>query len=1003
MFVVLGGADFFDQLDLDAAVPEVFEEPSHLLGEAAPDAVKVNTDSLKVLLRVVRAAELLVGLPAMGAGTSERQLHDALSQEQPVVASYPEPTGCAVLLEYGGPPNGLGLVRAVNLDAEVIAETLATARTEPASGMVALYLRQLIAVSDISFGAAEVFRRGGLRPSGHGPDTDVSLEEPEPSDPIARIPTAGAPPRRGVAGPVGISLSGGGLRAAAFGLGATQALQQERGLIKGESRAEFLTAVSGGSYTAAAITMAGAGACGQPQQPDTQEIGKNLRRQAQRAKKSGREDIRIAERPIGPDGHPVRYMLSSEEADEQVRRYASGVASGPFGLLMTGLSDLLERDENLREAALAKELKPSIGTTESVDDDWRTVEPSDPFSPGSPEANFVRKRTTYFTDNAGLLRLIARYAGTTAWNVLVIVTLPAVAGVVVGLLLGLSWESPEASGPPVGIPLRLSDFSGWWPTAAVITGIAAAGWGLSATPNQVGSSGWQFGKRFFSVITVGMVLLVGVLPWLLVVGWNQEPPTALGDLGPGALSALLVLTAIAASAGIAALVSFATSRLRHNSSWRFLLAPVRLVSGATLFASGYLLLPAGLSLVAVLASAFGFGATAGAWEDDIVAAGLGLSFFVVLGAFAFGPNSWSLHHPYRARLFSCFGVLRQAKIGDAEQTRAVPRHKGCEPLVSKSRGTEMPDLLICAAANVSTAGIAPAGTSVLPFVIGQDFVHVTTDPDAKFGMSDLETALRVGESNSALNLTLPAAVALTGAAVSPAMGKLTAKPFRALMTLLNLRLGLWLPNPMNERMRERVRQAAQLGENPLFVLPGPIMLFREMFGLMGSQSKYVYVTDGGHDENLGLVELFRRGCQEIWCVDASGDAPGSAKTLAEALMAGAGELGVTCDIDLDHFALEDRSDTSGSPRVRSTYARGVLSWRRGNEKVDGILHVIKLGVSEQTSSLLKDYQRRRPSFPYDSTANQIYDADLFDAYRELGYDSAMRASRAAAEQRVAAS
>src|SRR5437667_5121966 len=49
----------------------------------------------------------------------------------------------------------------------------------------------------------------------------------------------------------GICLSGGGLRAASFALGVLQALQERRGLLFGETSAQYLAAVSGGSYIAA--------------------------------------------------------------------------------------------------------------------------------------------------------------------------------------------------------------------------------------------------------------------------------------------------------------------------------------------------------------------------------------------------------------------------------------------------------------------------------------------------------------------------------------------------------------------------------------------------------------------------------------------------------------------------------------------------------------------------------------------------------------------------------
>jgi hypothetical protein len=45
---------------------------------------------------------------------------------------------------------------------------------------------------------------------------------------------------------------------------------------------------------------------------------------------------------------------------------------------------------------------------------------------------------------------------------------------------------------------------------------------------------------------------------------------------------------------------------------------------------------------------------------------------------------------------------------------------------------------------------------------------------------------------------------------------------------------------------------------------------------------FLYVTDGGHWENLGLVELLRRGCTKIYCFDAAGDKEQTFFTIGEA-------------------------------------------------------------------------------------------------------------------------
>jgi hypothetical protein len=65
-----------------------------------------------------------------------------------------------------------------------------------------------------------------------------------------QLPLRTAGPARGV----GICLSGGGIRAASFALGALQALDAGRQLLYGRDRADYLAAVSGGSYVAATAT-----------------------------------------------------------------------------------------------------------------------------------------------------------------------------------------------------------------------------------------------------------------------------------------------------------------------------------------------------------------------------------------------------------------------------------------------------------------------------------------------------------------------------------------------------------------------------------------------------------------------------------------------------------------------------------------------------------------------------------------------------------------------------
>ena len=100
-------------------------------------------------------------------------------------------------------------------------------------------------------------------------------------------------------------------------------------------------------------------------------------------------------------------------------------------------------------------------------------------------------------------------------------------------------------------------------------------------------------------------------------------------------------------------------------------------------------------------------------------------------------------------------------------------------------------------------------------------------------------------------ISLGTAITISGAAASPNMGYHSSPLVTFLLTLFNVRLGWWLGNP-------GVR-----GDHT-FYLASPRVAVRpivaEAFGLTGSTGPYVYLSDGGHFENLGLYEMVLRRC-----------------------------------------------------------------------------------------------------------------------------------------------
>ena len=223
--------------------------------------------------------------------------------------------------------------------------------------------------------------------------------------------------------------------------------------------------------------------------------------------------------------------------------------------------------------------------------------------------------------------------------------------------------------------------------------------------------------------------------------------------------------------------------------------------------------------------------------------------------------------------------------------------------------------MICAAANVSDLGYTPPGLGVTSFVFSPDHVGgplVGSIPTVeyesrltriRFFQKVWNVRHRDRPSMGRLRDVSPlSAVSISGAAVSPSMGRMNQPAYRMLIAMLNLRLGVWLANPRLVRELE--------GDSPAFKpLVRPTYLLRELLGQNNLRRKFVYVSDGGHYENLGLVELLRRGCTTIYAIDASGDTPGTIRTLGQAVALARSELGVEFDdIDPAIFAVKDPND-----------------------------------------------------------------------------------------------
>ena len=228
----------------------------------------------------------------------------------------------------------------------------------------------------------------------------------------------------------------------------------------------------------------------------------------------------------------------------------------------------------------------------------------------------------------------------------------------------------------------------------------------------------------------------------------------------------------------------------------------------------------------------------------------------------------------------------------------------------------------------------------------------------------------------ALKLGLGTALAVSGAAASPNQGSHSAPAVAFLMTVFNVRLGWWLQNPA------QLRQWRHMG--PRW---GIMYLLSELLGMADDSSKYVYLSDGGHFENLGIYELVRRRCRFIVACDAGMDPGFEFEDLGNAIRKCQVDLGVTIDLDTRPIR-PDLSTQRGLVHCAVgtiRYGRADKQTAGGREAADGYLLYIKPSITGSEPSDVLQYRAAHAAFPHESTSDQWFGESQFESYRKLGH------------------
>ncbi len=215
--------------------------------------------------------------------------------------------------------------------------------------------------------------------------------------------------------------------------------------------------------------------------------------------------------------------------------------------------------------------------------------------------------------------------------------------------------------------------------------------------------------------------------------------------------------------------------------------------------------------------------------------------------------------------------------------------------------------------------------------------------------------------------TLGQAISVSGAAASPNMGYHTSSVIAFLLTLFNVRLGWWFPNP---------GKTANGAMSPHFSLR---YLSAELFGGATDKSSFVMVSDGGHFENLAAYELIRRKCRVIVISDGECD--------DKYTFGGLGTLIRVCEVDFGckiEVVVDNLRPGSGDGQwSKRRFAIGDITYA---DRTRGTLVYIKASMTGKEDTSVRQYKSSKPLFPHESTGDQFYGEDQFESYRHLGRD-----------------
>jgi hypothetical protein len=703
-----------------------------------------------------------------------------------------------------------------------------------------------------------------------------------------------------------------------------------------------------------------------------------------------------------------------------------------------------------------KRTKPRRGAPEA--EPWKPLKLSERYSEGSLEFDYLRRHSSYIADSpSGLVVALGEVLKNLLASLVALFWIPVALGFAVGLFY--VWQPLAALVPASGdivskahgdsMSLTANGVA-WWAVVVFVVG-ALAFQTLAMVMEWLGvADGREWFRERFTVAANGAALFA-----VVTLAITMAVPELMKLCGSLSLGTGGHVGGIAGVVSLQYLVSVGAMVWRKKSSVPNKDGGVKWTQRVPRAIFQYAMVMLTLTVLTALwllvfgsVAAYVFGTVVGSSGVLVTAVPHWLIWCSVLGGIALflgvaDVTSLSLHPFYRGRLARTFAV-RRLQIPGMARWRAQ-RYAGSEATWLDAYGTvktvdekgvprpdkTAPQFVFAAAAPISGDEKPAPGLNAVSFVMTADYVG-----GPELGWLKTPELIRVAPPRVRRDLTVQAAVAVSGAAFASAMGRQSSWA-STLLAVSGARLGTWLPNPffirrlvgsMDDDVAQPTQDLANLRADMesattataavetsdkvrvwprgLPTMRGNGYFYRELLGLHKKGGRLIQITDGGHYENLGLVEALRRRCQLIYCVDASGDTPPLVTGLTDAIRLAESELGVTVTFRegadetytlanlapgsgeqfaaADGFASLNKRVTRQAVLVADiTYpeAAGLDKSRRR-----GVLIVAKAVLWRECPPELLTYAAAKENaiFPHDPTSDQWFNEAQFSAYTELG-------------------